>query len=100
MRKGLLYLTAMAAIVLPSSAQITGGSCTAANLNGPYTLSLTGRAIGSTGTLTNVNELVGTATFDGVSKVTFTGTSNSNQAIGKAVTYSGTFSLSSTCSVH
>jgi uncharacterized protein (TIGR03437 family) len=84
--------------VSPALAQtITGGTCTAANLTGTYSLTLSGRAISSAGSFAGSYQAEGTATFDGQSKVTLSGTYNTNLATGKAFTYSGTYTLPSTC---
>ena len=76
---------------------ITGGTCSAANLKGTYALNLGGRGISSTGTFTGSYQSNGTATFDGVSAVTFAGTVNTNLATGKSFTYSGTYTVPSNC---
>jgi uncharacterized protein (TIGR03437 family) len=86
------------ASLLPAVAQtISGGTCSAATLNGTYSLVLSGRGISSTGAFTGGYDAVGTSTFDGKSAVTFTGTVDTNLAEGKAFTYSGTYTISSTC---
>ena len=76
---------------------ITGGSCSAANLTGTYSLTLSGRGISAAGSFAGSFQGAGTITFDGVGKVTMTGTANTNLATGKAFTYSGTYTLSSNC---
>jgi uncharacterized protein (TIGR03437 family) len=85
-------------LAAPAFAQFTGGTCAASNLTGTYSLILSARAISGAGSLTNTLQGNGLATFDGVSKVTFTGTLNTNLASGKAFTYSGTYTLPSNCS--
>jgi uncharacterized protein (TIGR03437 family) len=82
----------------PAMAQIGGGSCSASNLNGTYSLTLSGRGISAAGSFTGSLQAEGTATFDGQSNVTLSGTSNSNLASGKPFTYSGTYTLPSNCS--
>jgi uncharacterized protein (TIGR03437 family) len=85
-------------LAAPSFAQtITGGTCAASNLSGTYSLALSGRAISAAGSFAGSYQGNGTATFDGVSKVTFTGIVNTNLASGKAFTYSGTYTLPSNC---
>lgn len=81
-----------------SAQTISGGSCSAADLTGPYALVLTGRAVSSNGTFTGSFEANGLATFDGAGKVTMAVTANTNLAVGKQLTYSGTYSVSSNCS--
>jgi uncharacterized protein (TIGR03437 family) len=76
---------------------ISGGTCAPADLGGIYTLSLTGRAISGAGSFAGSWQGVGTATFDGVGKVTLTGTSNSNLAANKGFTYAGTYTMPSNC---
>ncbi len=84
-------------LAAPMFAQtITGGTCSAANLNGTYSLTLSGRAISAAGSFAGSYQAVGNATFDGQGNVTFTGTSNTNLALGKAFTYSGTYTVPST----
>jgi uncharacterized protein (TIGR03437 family) len=75
----------------------TGGTCTAATLNGTYAFNLAGRALNSSLTLTNAYQAVGTITFDGVSAVTATVTANTNQALGTAQTLKGTYTIPSGC---
>lgn len=83
---------------VPGWAQtIGGGTCSASNLNGTYSLTLNGRGISSTGTFTGSLQAEGIATFDGVSKVTFTGTSNTNLATGKAFSYTGSYTVPANC---
>ena len=76
---------------------ITGGSCNASNLSGTYSLTLSGRAISLAGSFAGSLQGNGTATFDGVSNVTMTGTVNTNLASGKTFTYSGTYTVPSNC---
>ena len=84
-------------IVAPVFAQISGGTCSSANLKGTYSLILTGRGISATGSFTGGSQAVGSATFDGQSAVTFSGTVNTNQALGRAFSYSGNYSVPSNC---
>jgi uncharacterized protein (TIGR03437 family) len=86
-------------LAAPAFAQtITGGSCSAANLTGSYSLILSGREISPAGSFAGSLQGVGTATFDGKSVVTMTGFDNTNLALGKSFTYSGTYTLPSNCS--
>jgi hypothetical protein len=85
-------------IATPAFAQtITGGTCAPSNLTGTYSLTLGGRAISAAGSFAGSFQGNGTATFDGVSKVTFTGTVNTNLASGRPFTYSGTYTIPSNC---
>jgi uncharacterized protein (TIGR03437 family) len=78
--------------------QITGGSCTAANLSGVYALTLSGRGISATGAFAGAMQLVGTATFDGTSAVTFNGVGNSNLAAGSSFHSTGSYVVPNNCS--
>jgi hypothetical protein len=75
-----------------------GGNYSASNLNGTYSLILTGRGISTAGSFTGGYQAVGTASFDGQSKATFTGTVNTNLATGKTFTYNGTYTVPANCS--
>ena len=96
-RIALLFPAALAAVPLWGQTQIGGGNCSASSLDGTYALVLTGRAVSGSGALTAVFQSNGTAVFDGQSKVTFSVTANTNLAAGKALTYSGTYSVPSNC---
>jgi hypothetical protein len=74
-----------------------GGVCSSATVKGTYAVSLTGRQISSTGTFTNVFQANGTATFDGLSAVTLTLTSDTLQAVGTALPMSGTYTVQANC---
>ncbi len=76
---------------------LAGDTCSNATLNGTYSLTISGRAISSGGAYAGSLQGDGTATFDGGGKVTLAGTANSNLAQGKQFSYSGTYSLASTC---
>jgi len=85
-------------LAAPMFAQtITGGTCSAANLSGTYSLTLSGRAISAAGSFAGSFQGAGSATFDGQGNVTFTGTVNTNLATGKAFTYTGTYTVPSNC---
>ncbi len=83
---------------LMAQMQIGGGTCSSSSLSGVYSLTLTGRDVNSSLTFAKVLDGVGTATFDGQSKVTFSLTNNTNQVSGTAATWSGTYSLQANCS--
>jgi hypothetical protein len=103
MRKTILALLPILAVPLlaqtpPAQPQIGGGTCTSATLTGSYSLTLSGRDASSTGTLlSGVAVGVGTATFDGLSKVAFTLTENSVKSLGVAANWSGNYSLQANC---
>lgn len=89
---------AAAAGPLPAQTTIGGGICSTASLNGSYSLSLTGRAVNSSGVFSKISQGVGTATFDGESKVTLSLTTNTNSATGVPQTMSGAYTLQANCS--
>jgi hypothetical protein len=74
-----------------------GGVCSSASVKGTYAVSLSGRQISSTGTFTNVFQATGTATFDGLSAVTFALTSNTLQAVATPLPMSGTYTVQANC---
>ncbi len=84
---------------LPALAQnqIGGGSCNASNLNGTYSLSLSGRSISPAGAFSGSYQAIGTATFNGQSSVTFTGTVNTNQTAGAQFSYAGSYAVPPNC---
>jgi hypothetical protein len=74
-------------------------SCAASTLDGTYYMTLSGRYAPS-GTATKILASNGAATFDGAGHVTFNLTSNAvngSQVFGAPLTYSGTYSMQSTC---
>ena len=93
----LASLPLLLATPLLAQPQIGGGTCTSAALSGTYSLTLAGRDVSSAVAFSNVLQGTGTATFDGLSKVTFTLTNNTNKAFGVAQIMSGTYSLQSNC---
>jgi hypothetical protein len=98
LKRALLCLLAIPlAIPLAAQPQIGGGTCTSGTLTGTYSLTLSGRDVGSSVSFTNIVQGIGLATFDGLNKVTFTLTNNTNKAFGVAQTLSGTYSLQSNC---
>lgn len=96
--KNLKALLAMPlALPLFAQPQIGGGTCASNTLNGTYSFTLTGRAVGSSASFTAVEQGIGTATFDGQSAVTFTLTTNTNKATGTPQKLQGTYSLQANC---
>src|SRR5580704_6582213 len=93
----LAVLPCLLATPLLAQPQIGGGTCNSGTLNGIYSLSLAGRDVGSSAAFSNVLQATGTAAFDGLSKVTFNLTNNTNKTAGLAQTWSGTYSLQSNC---
>jgi uncharacterized protein (TIGR03437 family) len=100
-----LHSTLLILFCLPAApvlAQTTIGSstCNSSALSGTYEFILSGRQVTSSGATSKLFQAVGTATFDGLSKVTWTMTANTvttGQAFGTALTYSGSYSLQSNC---
>ena len=90
-------LAIAAALTAAAQPQIGGGTCNSGTLTGTYSLALTGRDLSASTTFNNVEQGVGTATFDGLSAVTFTLTNNTNKTVGVAEKLSGTYSLQSNC---
>jgi hypothetical protein len=94
----LIVLAACSASVpLLAQSQIGGGACSSASVSGAYSLTLTGRDVSSSVVFTKVSQGIGTATFDGLSKVTFSLTTNLNQTAGVSQTLSGTYSMQANC---
>jgi hypothetical protein len=96
-RAVLACLPGLLAVPLMAQPQIGGGTCSSSTLNGTYTSILTGRDLSSTVAFTSASQAIGTVTFDGLSKVTFTLTSNTNKLAGTAQTLAGTYSLQANC---
>ncbi len=90
-------LPCLLAVPLMAQPQIGGGVCTSATLNGAYSLTLSGRDVSSAVTFSNILQGIGTATFDGLNKVTFAFTSSTNKAFSIGQTWSGTYSMQSNC---
>jgi uncharacterized protein (TIGR03437 family) len=93
----LALLCATASLPAFAQNQITGGTCTSQNLNGTYSLTLSGRGISATGAFSGSYQAVGTATFDGQSSVIFSGTDNTNLIAGATFSYAGSYAVPSNC---
>lgn len=93
----LLFLPCLLAVPLLAQPQIGGGTCTSATLTGIYAVSLTGRQVTSSGNFTNVFQGNGSATFDGLSKVTITLTAGTNSSLSTPENWSGTYTMQSNC---
>src|SRR5271166_4231660 len=96
----LLAWSFLLASPLLAQTTIGGGTCASSTLNGTYELLLSGRQVTAIGAISKVFQAVGTAAFDGLSKVTFTLTANTvsgGQAFGMPLVYSGQYSLQSNC---
>lgn len=92
-----IFLLSMAGVSLSAQPQIGGGACNSASLNGNYSLTLSGRDVSQTATLSLISVGVGSATFDGLNKVTLTFTPNTAKGQGTAQTWSGTYSMQVNC---
>lgn len=77
--------------------QIGGGICSSSTLSGNYSLTLTGRDVSSSAGFSSALQGIGIAAFDGLSKVTFTLTNNTNKALSTPQTLSGEYSLQANC---
>lgn len=77
--------------------QIGGGTCSSATLNGTYSLTLTGRDVNTSATISAVSLGVGTATFDGLNKITLAFTDNTVKSAGVPSTLTGTYSMQANC---
>jgi uncharacterized protein (TIGR03437 family) len=100
MRIGRILLAALIATLAAASLDaqtFSGGTCATANLNGPYALTLTGRAVSAAGLFTGSYQANGTATFDGAGKVTMTLVANTNLQQAQQLTYAGTYTIPSNC---
>lgn len=122
----LSLLAVLFAAPLLAQTTIGGGTCSSAtigppNASGIYAVTMGGRGVtyataaagatidatsrpsatnptaATTPILSNVLEAVGTATFDGLSTVTFTMTEDTNIATGTPLKWSGTYSVQSNC---
>jgi hypothetical protein len=95
----LFTLSCLAAGPLFAQTQIGGGTCSSSSLSATstYAFSLSGRQVSSSGNFANVFQANGSATFDGLSKVTMTMSSGTTAAVSTPLTWSGTYSLQSNC---
>jgi uncharacterized protein (TIGR03437 family) len=94
--KSLLIGFTLLAAAVAASAQTTP-TCSASTLTGTRSFVLTGRTVSAAGVFSKSYYAVGTANFDGVSKVTVNVTSSSNSSQSVAQTLAGSYSLASTC---
>ena len=88
------FLPATSLVAQPT---IGGGSCSSATLGETYAVSLSGTQISATGKLISAMEAVGSVTFDGLNKVTFSLSQDNLTAAGTATTWSGTYSVQANC---
>ncbi len=92
-----IWLACTLPVPILAQPQIGGGTCSSASLSGLYSLTLTGRDVSSSVVFSKVLEGIGTASFDGLSKVTLSLTDNTNAAQGTPQTLSGTYTMQSNC---
>jgi uncharacterized protein (TIGR03437 family) len=93
-------LCCLAAVPVLAQTTIGGGTCTSSTLSGAYQVTLNGRQTTAAGSVSKLLQAVGTAAFDGLSKVTLTMTANiasGSQSFGTPLVYSGSYSLQSNC---
>ncbi len=104
---------------LVAQTTIGGGACSSSTISGAYAIMLTGRGVTAgtptatavtglahpavaqsgpvAGNITSVFEAIGSATFDGQSKVTFALTMDNNLSSSTALTWGGTYSVQANC---
>jgi hypothetical protein len=102
-------LFSLLAAPLLAQTTIGGGTCNSASLNGIYSVSITGRQVTTATTVgatsghatsaayTSVFQANGSATFDGLSKVTISLIADTNQAVSTSSAWSGTYSVQANC---
>jgi hypothetical protein len=95
--KVMACLPFLLAVPLLAQPQIGGGTCSSATLSGTYSATLTGRDLSSAVAFSSTTEGIGSVVFDGLSKVTFTLTTNTVKSFGTAQTLAGTYSLQANC---
>src|SRR5579863_3807743 len=93
----LFTLSCLLAAPLVAQPAIGGNTCDSTDLTGTYAFTLSGRQITSAGNLSNVILGNGSATFDGLNKVTITTTADTLQSIGTPLTWGGSFTVQSNC---
>ncbi len=96
-RTFLACLPGLVAVPLFAQPQIGGGTCSTATLSGNYSATLTGRAFNTALAFSSTSEAVGSVNFDGLSKVIFTLTTNTNKTFNTPQTLSGTYTLQANC---
>lgn len=95
-RRWILGLPILLGLPLAAQPQIGGGTCASSTLSGNYSATLTGRNLTALSYAAST-EAIGTVNFDGLSKVTFTLTTNTNGSFGQQQTLSGTYSMQANC---
>ncbi len=90
-------LLCLPAAPLLAQTTIGGGSCTSGTPSGTYAVQITGKQVSSAGNFTNVFQAVGSATFDGLSKVTFSLLQDNTQVAATPLTWAGSYSVQSNC---
>ncbi len=96
----LTFILLLAGAPVFAQTAIGGGVCNSSTLTGAYEFMLNGRQVTSTGSISKLFQGVGTAQFDGLSKITLTLTANTvatSQVFGTPLVYSGTYSMQSNC---
>jgi len=93
----LLYFSCLLAAPLAAQTTIGGNPCNSASVNGPYSISITGRQVTSSGNFANVFQANGTATFNGLSAVSISLVTDTNQTVATPATWSGTYTMQANC---
>src|SRR5579871_633079 len=92
-----LFMLCTLAAPLFAQPEIGGGACTSGSLSGAYAISVTGRQVTAAGTFTNAFQAIGSATFDGLNKVSLALTADTPKAVSSTLTWSGTYSIQANC---
>ena len=93
----LFILPGLLASAALAQTTIGGGSCNSATASGTYAVSITGRQVTTSGNFTNVFQANGSATFDGLSKVTIALTEDTGSVAGTPLTWTGTYTVQANC---
>jgi uncharacterized protein (TIGR03437 family) len=96
----LLLLCCAAPVLAQTTTTIGSSTCNSSTLNGSYEFLMSGRQVTSSGATSKLFQAVGTATFDGLSKVTLTLTANTvttSLSFGSPLVYAGTYSMQTNC---
>ncbi len=90
-------LPGLLAVPLLAQPEIGGGVCSSSTLSGTYAASLTGRDVSSSVAFTNIEYAIGSAVFDGLSKVTLNLTTGTSKFPQTPQTLTGTYTMQSNC---
>jgi hypothetical protein len=93
----LFLLPCLLAAPMLAQTTIGGGTCSSATANGTYAVTIAGRQVTTSGNFTSVFQSNGSATFDGLSKVTIALTEDTGTLAGTPVTWSGSYTVQANC---